>query len=291
MCQPWNVRKIEYLDGGQSFLVSRSAVIEGRSVPGRRPPKGCRRLDVPIETPFQDEEGRYLKCYFEEVSELEKARREADSKRRSLSRTLQQCDILGRCNKWDYFATLTFDDKICPAAGFDRSAAASLLSKWLDALKHRYPSIVWFLVMEQGPKNGRWHAHALLAGARLRLEDSGHTTKKEHQTIYNMPLEYPYGFTTVTYIRSSAAAGRYLVKYIKKSLADAPAGVKRYWASRSLNRMNDVAIFYLFDDRREFSDWFASASDCADRVSTFEIEHLGYKFSYLTFYGGFFDDE
>lgn len=278
MSDVYNLSQIEYEDGCVEYTWF-SKPINGCSKKKNniKTPAGCSRLPVPEKTPF----GYAL---FEMCSEEELARRSARSREESVKRAKRNVEIIGRCNHWDYFATLTFNDDLCPLAAFSYEVASSYIHKWLDALKHRYSDIQWLLVLERGSKNGRWHAHALLAGAELRLEDSGHTTNgKTHDIIYNMPLEYSYGFTTVTRVRSSAAAGRYISKYIGKSLGDVPSGAKRYWSSRGLKRLKDVRVTYLFD-RSEMADLVSYFSEIADRVHRVCVQSIDMFVTYFTVY-------
>lgn len=261
--------KMEYIDGTQEFTVA----LDRPFFPTKRET----RLDEQIEsgaidvTPFglarpcQDLEARAVK-----------------SKLDSVRRSLKAVECIGRSNRWDWFVTLTFADD---EQGLSYDNASKVLMKWTDALKKRYPDAEWLLVLERGSKNGRWHSHALLRCKDLRVEDSGRKTRgKHHDVIYNVPLEWSHGFTTVTRVRSSAKCGMYISKYIGKALGDIPVGKKRYWASRGLRNVNDVRVTYLFD-QFELKKWFNSICKVADSVRRIYCEASGRWIAYVKIKG------
>lgn len=268
-CEGWNVSKVEYIDGTQEFTVAFDRPVFS----GKREV----RVDDQIRagklehTPFGI--GR-------PVYDLHASHEK--SKKDSVRRALKAVECIGRANKWDYFCTLTFRDDL---AGREYDVASRLVQKWTDALKKRYPDCEWLLVLEMGGKNKRWHAHALLRCSGLRLVDSGHKTKDAtHDIIYNMPLEWKYGFTTVTRVRSSARCGMYISKYIGKSLGDVPSGKKRYWASRGLRTIDDIRVTYLLD-YQDLPSYLASLLECADRYRYVHVDDAGRTFLYVTIRG------
>lgn len=272
--EAWNVSKVEYIDGTQEFTIA----LDRPFFPSKRET----RLDEQIEsgavdvTPF----GLARKTHDFEASREK-------SKKDSVRRALKVVECVGRCNKWDWFVTLTFaDDDV----GCSYDKASEVLVKWTDALKKRYPDAQWLLVLEMGGKNKRWHAHALLKCEKLRVVDSGHRTRgKTHDVIYNVPLEWSHGFTSVTRVRSSAKCGMYISKYIGKSLGDVPFGKKRYWASRGLNSLDDVRVTYLLDFEN-LESYVSSLRSCADRIKTVFCENAGRTLLYVTIRGAF-DEE
>lgn len=271
--EAWNVSKLEYLDGCQEFTVA----LDRPFFPSKRET----RLDEQIEsgaidvTPF----GLARRTTSFEASKEK-------SKKDSVRRALRAVEVIGRANKWDWFCTFTFADDEC---GLDYSKASEAVQRWTDALKKRYPDAQWLLVLEMGGKNKRWHAHALLKCSDLRVVDSGHRTKgKHHDTIYNVPLEWRHGFTTVTRVRSSAKCGMYISKYIGKSLGDVPSGKKRYWSSRGLRNVDDVRVTYLFDSQ-DLEKWFTALCDSADSVRKVFCEESKRCIAYVKIWG--FPDE
>lgn len=291
------MRKVEYADGCTEFTVGVNRPFEGHSldkdstaykVKKRREerhgkcPFDCSGGSME-DNPFTGEREYMWHRLSDEAISAKKER----SERESVRRARKAVEAIGRCNKWDYFLTLTFADD---EPGHDYQTASLLFMKWTHALKARYPQAEWLLVMEQGSQGHRWHAHALLRGCELRLVDSGHKVKKTKQTIYNIPLEWPHGFATVTHVRSTGAAGLYMSKYIGKALGAVPAGHKRYWASKSLTRLEDVSIKYLLDGA-ELRDWLAAAVECASCVRRVHLDTIGMDIMYIKFYEVNEDDE
>ena len=248
----YNVKKIDYADGSSEVRIYSNAMDLPRE-------KKKKNTDICIER-----------------SEQEIIR----SRQNSIKRSKDRVDFVGRTNKWRFFTTLTFDNRY-----FDGTyeSASFLIQQWLDCMRHRYPGMKYLIVLEMGSKNNRWHAHALIADCDLRMHDSGRKTEN-HQPIYNLDLEeYSYGFTTVTYVRSSAAAGRYISKYIGKALGDVPEGKKRYWTSHNLVSDREVVTKYLFD-HYDLEILKKQLEETCDRSSEIFVEVIDTIVTYFHFY-------
>ena len=163
----------------------------------------------------------------------------------SVKRSKKNVEDYGLSNKWEYFLTLTLDPE--KVNGLCYEEAKSALEKYLDSFRKRHPNVKYLCVLEKGEKHGRWHAHLLVGNCKLKLVDSGRKTR-DHQKIYNLDTsEYNLGFTTVTYVKSSMAAGKYISKYIGKALGNVPENAKRYWATKNLDSAEKEAIKYYLD--------------------------------------------
>lgn len=157
----------------------------------------------------------------------EVGRKELDN----LKRAKEVIYDLARCNKFDYFITLTFGPDV---NRYDYDACCAVIKQYTNYLsKHGFR---WIIVPEQHA-DGAWHFHGLLAGsARVVRAYSPHTGKPLFDNfgreVYNL-LDYQAGFTTAVPLDGSPRIATYLTKYFSKSMT-VPKGRKRYWASRNL---------------------------------------------------------
>lgn len=138
---------------------------------------------------------------------------------------------------WEYFVTLTFDDKKVNARHYDY--VVENLSSWLDNMKHQNRNMKYILVPELH-KSGRVHFHGIFKNvSNWKLEKAyypgtNRLIKKNGLQIYNL-TNYKYGFTTVSKVKDMEAISVYISKYMTKELIDQDFK-KRYWCSQGLNR-------------------------------------------------------
>lgn len=297
-----NVRRIQFSDGSEEVIVSDRPVMSCPREEETRfvlPPAGCEviRKDSDKITPF-GEEALYLVVNHDlfsraeeitqdlEPSEEVKALRKERSEKESIRRAKREVEIIGRCNDWTggYFLTLTFDDELVNALDYD--ACYSAVEKWLDCMRKRYASMQYILVFEKHPSSGRYHVHGLLRGCSLRLlpAQNPHTGKlifKNGKQIFNLDSkEYKYGFTTVSRVADSGAAAMYISKYIGKALGEVPSGCHRYLASRTLQRLKDVAQDFLYETAGELELVKETLLGLADRVNSVFVKITGTTFTY-----------
>lgn len=287
----WQISEIKYADGCREYTVTDKAVM---SYPRKKEKKypGARLLLDPELSPFgglveyEIYDMNLFRSSFEEetFTEEEEAYRKLRSERESIRRAKHAVEVIGRANTWDYFFTLTFNpDKV---NSYDYDSVADALEKWLDCMKHRYSSMQWLLVLEKH-KSGRYHSHALVSGCPdIRLipavKKSGKIVyTKTGDIVYNMPLEYDYGFTTVTHVKDSGAAAMYISKYIGKALGEVPAGKKRYWASRGLKRLKDIRTTWLFETVEEYETAVDTIMGIADKIHKSFVEAIKTTFTYV----------
>jgi len=146
---------------------------------------------------------------------------------------------------WEYFVTLTFDDKKVNAKNYDY--VVQKLSNWLDTIRRKNTSMRYILVPELH-KSGRVHFHGIFKNVpNWELEKARHNgrlIKKHGIQIYNL-TNYKYGFTTVSKVQNMEAVSVYISKYMTKELIDQDFK-KRYWCSQGLNRPK---IQYAYFDK------------------------------------------
>lgn len=137
---------------------------------------------------------------------------------------------------WEYFVTLTFDDKKVDAKNYDY--VVEKLTSWLDVIRRRNTSMRYILVPELH-KSGRVHFHGIFKNVpnwvlKEAKYKNGALIKKNGIQIYNL-LNYKLGFTTISKVQNMEAVSVYISKYMTKELIDQDFK-KRYWCSQGLKR-------------------------------------------------------
>lgn len=151
---------------------------------------------------------------------------------------------MARCNRWDWFFTITFDPALVDRYSYDDCSRK--VSDWLSNLRKLDPYIQYLIVPEQH-KDGAWHFHGLINHSpALCMTYSGKDTRRG-VPIYNIG-RYRFGYTTATHVQSSEAVSRYITKYITKELVSVSSGRKLYWASRNLKEPAEETCFLHPDD-------------------------------------------
>ncbi|HSW77923.1 MAG TPA: hypothetical protein VLG36_03935 [Candidatus Chromulinivoraceae bacterium] len=163
---------------------------------------------------------------------------------RSLRRAKSEIQDIVLCNKFDMFATFTFngDTKNVDKFGYtvhDRqnpSELKNVMSNWLKSQQKQHGRFDYVIVPEYHKDGKSIHFHALFYGYNGMLTDGG--IQDKGQTVWNI-ASYKAGHSTVKMIRQTSddigRIGSYVTKYITK---DMPlfAGKKRYWCSRGFAR-------------------------------------------------------
>ena len=214
----YNVRIKTYADGHNQYFWSENPIL--RDIPDEFKVKKVKRLTLPGS---QSKRG----------------------KRNSMKRAVQNVYDIARSNQFDWFITLTFDEKKVNRYDYDSCVASMKL--YFDRL-YKY-GCKWLIVPEQHKKGG-YHFHGLVSGD-LPLTPSGKTcyneATQEEMPIYNLP-NYEFGFTTATKVFHSERAASYIAKYLTKEIS-VPKGRKCYWASKTLAR---PAVSYVEMDDNDF---------------------------------------
>ena len=211
------------------------------------------------------------------------------SERESVRRAKNTVEDIARGNLWDFFVTLTFDGK--EVDRYDYYACTRAIKLWCDCLRHRYPGVRYVLVPELH-KDGAYHFHGLIAGADLRIvrARSAKTGKllytKRGEQIYNIPLEYKYGLTTVTKVRDTGASSMYITKYIGKAFGEVPKGCHRYFASNNLNRPEDITEKMLIEDAPNMMRMIDMLGRLADRVRSVYVPVIDTVVTYFSIFAG-----
>ncbi len=166
------------------------------------------------------------------------------------------------------------------------------LAQWLrDDRKRTGCKIAYLLVPELHADDTNWHIHGLVMGmddAQLRpwTADTAPTQRirdmiADGRQLYDWPrYRDRYGWCTVERLYSREMAGRYMAKYVTKTMAATAmqAGAHLYYCSKGLRRperviVGRVAEWLPEDGRNECCNdhcikrWFEGPDALADAVS------------------------
>lgn len=165
----------------------------------------------------------------------------------ALSRARNVVLNLALCNKWEYFVTLTFDDR------WDRYSLESRLKEFFQWVQNenKKGSRIRYLIVPEFHKDGAVHFHGLMSGidtAACPLFWPKSVNRKKDGTYYDHWPEYSerYGYSAVEPVGDPVAVGFYISKYITKSLGGLAAfkGVHTYYRSRDLQSSLEVGNIY-----------------------------------------------
>lgn len=147
---------------------------------------------------------------------------------RSLRRTQAELQDLIECNPFDWFGTFTFSPHKIDR--YNPEEVKRVMSVWLNNARRKSPDMTYILVPERH-KDGAIHFHALLGNFQGKMLQSGSHWQK--QPIFNV-LDFKFGFTNFTKIRSKAKTANYCRKYITKDMIFSEKNNRRYWRSKNL---------------------------------------------------------
>lgn len=146
---------------------------------------------------------------------------------RSRRRSKQVIYDICRANRWDYFATFTFEKD-----RFDYEKCRKRLRTFLHNFSNRRTHIEYIAVPEQH-RDGAWHFHALIQGDVSAYLDKAWNASKLRF------ISYRYGLNEVEEVRDTKRVSMYITKYITKELQAVLGGRHRYFASKRLFRGNE----------------------------------------------------
>lgn len=158
---------------------------------------------------------------------------------------------------WQYFVTLTFDDKFI-ANSYSHEQVTKYLHRWLDNQKHLNPNMRYILVPELH-KSGRIHFHGVFSDVpnwileKARSKKSGRLLRINGSSIYNL-VNYKLGFTTVSTVKNIDAVSHYISKYITKELLNLH-NKKNYWHSKNLVKPKKN---YFLSNKEEINNYVDS---------------------------------
>ncbi len=165
----------------------------------------------------------------------------------SLNRTINKIYEYARANKWEYFVTLTFNNKI---DRYNYNECSKCVKSFIDDIRRNNPNMKYIIVPELH-KDKAYHFHGVFSDIpNIELINSGiyslgkYTFKREKippnliekcRLIYNMG-RYNYGYSDIQKVENTEKTANYITKYITKELVTVTKGKKRYWTSRNLKK-------------------------------------------------------
>ncbi len=176
---------------------------------------------------------------------------EKHCKETSLSAAKNRIYNIARSNRWEWFITLTFDQKRTDSSDYD--IVMRKLHNFLNNLQQRKcPDLKYLIVPEFHADGIHYHFHGLLSDCEgLVFADSGKKDKRNRQ-IYNI-RNWTYGFTTATRIDDTRCASGYLTKYITKESDRHLKNKKHYLCSRNISRTK--AAYYIVEEEELLKEY------------------------------------
>ena len=183
----------------------------------------------------------------------------------SKNRSKRNLYRIARSNTWDWFITLTFDQKKTDSSDYD--LVVSKLKNYLQNKRKRGCPDLKYLIVPEFHKDGKhYHFHGLLSGVNdFEFKDSGHKDFLG-ETIYNITnWSKNLGHTTATRIKDNARVTSYIGKYITKDMMNKLKYKRRYYASE--NCYVSPEEFYNIP----YEDLMSGIAEHIDYISTITI--------------------
>lgn len=152
----------------------------------------------------------------------------------SLSRSKRRIFEISMCNDFDWFVTLTIDEKKFPRDDVQlfKKELGSFIHRLNMTAKHKINKIKYILIPEYHKDGKSIHMHGLIMG----LDDDELYINKYGYYGWK-PYEDKFGFISMDRIKFKNRCASYITKYITKETAQAVAsGKQAYICSKGLKR-------------------------------------------------------
>lgn len=169
----------------------------------------------------------------------------------NIRRTKNAIKELVICNDWEYFITLTLDQK-----KYDRYNLQKFnkdLSQYIRDLRKKYETDIKYLLIPEQHNDGAWHMHGFLMGlpeSELELFDKKQKLPyyilnklEKGEEVYNwVGYQDKFGNCDLEPIRDKERVSSYVTKYVTKDLENSiqELNAKMYYCSRGLSRAKAV---------------------------------------------------
>ena len=167
------------------------------------------------------------------------------SAKESYRQTLNKLYDLVHNNEWEWFFTLTLNEKKI-GDRYDFVNCASFVHRFTDLVYHKFKQCsVKYIIVPERHKDGAWHFHGLLSGIDKQFLDIN------NYGYYYIP-DYHFGFSSMSPVVDSKRVANYILKYMVKGFnyLDIPKGKRKYFASRNLE-YPEIEYDILDSDRIE----------------------------------------
>ena len=181
--------------------------------------------------------------YYDIPNDVLKARREKAKDERlsqSVSRTRAKIFELALCNPFEWFVTLTLDNK--KRDRFDLAGFRKALSQFIRDENKKRPEAqkIEYLLIPEQHQDGAWHMHGLFMG----LTDSDLSPNK-HGYLDWKKYSQRFGFFSCSRIKSHEKCSAYITKYVTKDIKKSTKlqkGQHSYFASQGLERREALFV-------------------------------------------------
>ena len=171
---------------------------------------------------------------FEQENYLNYRRDVNDSKlSNNVTRARTKVFELAICNSFEYFITLTINDKKLDR--YNLKEYIKKLGQFIRDYRKKYEVDIQYLLIPEKHKDGAWHMHGLIKGIprdHLHINENGYLDWENYKK--------KFGWCSIDKIKNKEAISKYITKYIRKSF-DTDRGItekesKLYYSSRGLKR-------------------------------------------------------
>ena len=180
----------------------------------------------------------------------------------SFARAKSMVKQYGLCNPWEYFVTLTLDEK--KYNRFDLNTFKKDLMQFIrderKRYKEKYGNVpkLQVLFVPENHKNGAWHIHGLINGLPKQETSPFKIGLHPEKLVKNGFLNWPrygekFGFVSLGKIKNQFSTVMYICKYINKNVEALREmkGQHLYMASRPLRTAQDYAECYVHNTELE----------------------------------------
>lgn len=166
-----------------------------------------------------------------ETKKIDNEEREKYLKHKAMDnivKTREKVYDIARANIWNYFITLTFNDRVVDR--YNYSDCVKKVTKFLDNFRQRNKNTCpnfKYLIIHEKHEDGAYHFHGLIYldepnGLSPALYPmihrlGGKPIYKKGKQVYNWS-KYNHGYSTVTKIQNLEATCKYILKYVTKDL-------------------------------------------------------------------------
>lgn len=135
------------------------------------------------------------------------------------------------CNDFDYFVTLTLDEKKYDR--YDLKTYIKDLGQFIRDYRKKYKVNIQYLFVPEKHLNGAWHVHGLIKGI-----PRDHLHKNKNGYLDWSAYGNKFGWISLGEIRSKEAVSKYILKYVNKDVGKSVTekNKKLFYASRGLKK-------------------------------------------------------
>lgn len=149
----------------------------------------------------------------------------------NISRAKSTVIELALCNPWEYFVTLTLDEKKYNRYNLDKYIKD--LGQFIRDQRKKYKTDIKYLIIPEQHKDGAWHMHGFLHGlTKSMLKENAHGYMDWRDYIKK------FGYCSIGKIKFKEKASFYISKYISKDFSKGikKLNAKMYYSSKGLKK-------------------------------------------------------